>query len=193
MRVPILKAGLVAAIAAAIAVSVTGCSILQDALIPRSEDASLNIQDTPVTISGNHVSTACFDFTTPDIGQEWEIHPDASECVADVRWPDSNLLTTIRVRVQTGKVSYDSAERSLRKAGYEDITGSEITIDGRPAYAFKLVDAMGLSQDIIIVTLPDGRFTLDGTPLTSIFVGGYSLMDAETNYVNAIAHSIEIH
>ena len=52
---------------------------------------------------------------------------------------------------------------------------------------------MGLSQDIIIVTLPDGRFTLDGTPLTSIFVGGYSLMDAETNYVNAIAHSIEIH
>lgn len=193
MRAHILKNLVATAVAGAIAVTAAGCSLLPDGLLPGGEAGEINVADTPVTLSGNHVSTACFDFTTPDIGQEWEIHPDASECVADVRWPDSNLLTTIRVRVQTGKVSYDSAERSLRKAGYEDITGSEITIDGRPAYAFKLVDAMGLSQDIIIVTLPDGRFTLDGTPLTSIFVGGYSLMDAETNYVNAIAHSIEIH
>lgn len=193
MRVPILKAGLVAAIAAAIAVSVTGCSILQDALIPRSEDASLNIQDTPVTISGNHVTTACFDFTTPEIGEQWELQPNAEQCIADVRWPGSDYLTTVRVRVQRGDISFALAQRTFLDVGYQDVEGRELTIDGQPAYFFDMVDPEGLKQSVAIIELPEGRFRHGDTPLTSIFIGGYALEDGDTNQVFSIANSVQIH
>lgn len=153
----------------------------------------LNVAGTTATIDGNHVSTACFDFTTPDIGAEWVLHPEPLNCVADVNWPDSDQLTMIRVRAQTGELVPEDLESTFLEAGYESVDMTEGIVDGQTAYTFAVEDPYGLRQSIVIITLPEGRFSVDGTPLTAIFVGGYALGEGSENQVQQIVDSIEIH
>lgn len=182
-----------------LALALTGCSGLlpgnstgQPDSVPGSGEA-INVAGTEATLEGNSVSTECFDFTTPDIGADWVLHPEPFDCVADVNWPDADQLTMIRVRAQTGEFSVSAMEDSFRKAGYEDVEGIPSTVDGQDAYTFDLVDGFGLHQTIAIIALPQGRFSVDDVPLTSIFVAGYAMGEGDQDQVRQIVDSIDIH
>ena len=154
----------------------------------------VNILDTPVTLTdGVFVDSACFDFTVLDYGDGWELRPNPTGCVADIRWPGSDELTTILVRPQTGDASLDVMRSTLDEGGAVLVDEQEFTVDGLEAYSVWFDDGSGLEKKVTIIHLPEGHFNGDGEPITSIFISGYSYNEEMEAMVDSVVESFDVH
>jgi hypothetical protein len=156
-------------------------------------DESIDVIDTPATIEGNRVSTACFAFTAPDIGEPWVLSPYASNCQTEVNWSTGDMLTRIIVKVQTGDTSVAEMEASFTDAGFQMLESVDKEVNGQAAHVYQYLDLYGLMGSAVVIDLPPGRFHANGEPVTDLFIAGSTHSEGLMAVFEELVFSIEIH
>lgn len=155
---------------------------------------TMAIEDTPVTLSGGVVTSACFTFDMP-VALDFEINPNSAGCQTAIRVGTDNLLA-ITVGAQSGSADLDDFFASIEEAaGGTDATSfstDTVMISGVASGVAYFENGYGLPQAFYMIPAPVGAFESAGEPVTSFFISGPVGSDEVRAIVEDLAASFTI-
>lgn len=156
-----------------------------------------NIKDTPVTLVGNTVESACFTFKMPS-QYEYEINPESIECKAAIRLKGGDSLSQINIQAQVGEdtveSALDKAEEAAKQAGKHDsFKGERVSINGQEAAVVYVEGgAYQLLQALYFIPDNNRAFALDTRNITSYIINGPAYNSALKDVIDEVAQSFKI-
>ena len=157
---------------------------------PTSNNQSIDIKDTLVSVVGGKVDSTCWSFDMPE---GYKLHGKSISCQARVFFSDA--LGSVTVQPQTGDITIQSAKESINKLendGAKIYSQEVIKVDGKDTLKVVHDDPMGLKSDMYIVIDNSKKFSYEGDLITSYMITGYSYNDALAAITDGVVSSFVV-
>ena len=166
-----------------------GAQILSGDLLRDAEPRS--IANTPVSVAGNTVDSACFSF---DLPAGYIINPEASTCQVELRLDNGTdtgvALTSIQVAAQNGGDTTEDFLATLEEAGATDF--QTVTIDGIESTKAEVVNGFGLPQIVYFIPDTSGKFLASNGAVTSYIIFAPGGDEEVVSVVEGIVNSFQL-